>query len=54
MLLHLNEEVKKSRLIRFIVTFFIWSYKRSVTAKAGRVLNIDLPADPGTAKSPAQ
>lgn len=36
------------------MTFFISSYKRPVAAKAGCVLNIDLSADSGFEKSPAQ
>lgn len=56
MLLHLIKDVKKKKscLIRFIVTFFISCYKRPVTAEAGCVLDIDLPADTGIEKSPAR
>lgn len=51
MLLHLIRELvarrkvgekKKSGLIRFIVTFYIFGYKRPVIGEAGCVLNIDL------------
>lgn len=45
---------EKSRLIRFIVTFYIFGYKRPVIAEAGCVLNIDLAADQGIEKSLAQ
>lgn len=50
MLLHLIRELGdggKSRLIRFIVTFYIFGYKRPVIGKAGCVLNIDLFCRPG-------
>lgn len=40
-------EKKKSRLIRFIVTFYIFGYKRPVIGEAGCVLNIDLFCRPG-------
>lgn len=42
-----GEEKKKSRLIRFIVTFYIFGYKRPVIGEAGCVLNIDLFCRPG-------
>lgn len=37
-----EREKKKSGLIRFIVTFYIFGYKRPVIGEAGCVLNIDL------------
>lgn len=45
---------EKSCLIRFIVTFYIFGYERPVIVEAGCVVNIDLSADPGIEKSPAQ
>lgn len=46
MLLHLIRELVARRkgggLIRFIVTFYIFGYKRPVIGEAGCVLNIDL------------
>lgn len=45
---------EKSCLIRFIVTFYIFGYQRPVIVEAGCVVNIDLSADPGIEKGPAQ
>lgn len=49
-----GKELKKSGLIRFIVTFFIFGYKHQVIAELGRVLDIDRSADLGIENSPSQ